>query len=272
MTTFEINVTNDSFKFNAAHFVAFSGFRERLHGHNYRLSVRLLGSRKIGHDGYVVDFGDVKRVVKQVCKDLNEHFICPMLSDVISIEFEKNDMNGKNLNLKCEDGASFSFPKEDVAMLPIVHSTAEELAIYLWGRILGELDAQFLRQRGVHTMEVTCAEAIGQEALFRMEIPDDKDGNSITGCSDVRSYVNKRETVPSPCLDQGSESNQITPDCNVISNNKRNLECKMECCNCSKDFSKKMQALVDALNTGNLRHEKEISLTDVSNVFKSMES
>jgi hypothetical protein len=37
--------------------------------------------------------------------------------------------------MACEDGARFLLPKGDCAMLPIVHSTAEELAQYLWHRI-----------------------------------------------------------------------------------------------------------------------------------------
>ena len=32
-------------QFNAAHFVAFEGYRERLHGHNYHVSVRLIGAQ-----------------------------------------------------------------------------------------------------------------------------------------------------------------------------------------------------------------------------------
>ena len=50
---YEIYVSRESFKFNAAHFIAYRGFRERLHGHNYRVSVRLRGP--VGPDGYVVD-------------------------------------------------------------------------------------------------------------------------------------------------------------------------------------------------------------------------
>ena len=48
-----------AFKFNAAHFVAFPGFRERLHGHNYAVAVRLRGAVSDA-DGYVLDFGDIK--------------------------------------------------------------------------------------------------------------------------------------------------------------------------------------------------------------------
>jgi 6-pyruvoyl-tetrahydropterin synthase len=30
-------------KFSCAHFIAYDGFRERLHGHNYNLTLRLIG-------------------------------------------------------------------------------------------------------------------------------------------------------------------------------------------------------------------------------------
>ncbi len=58
--------------------------RERLHGHNYRVSVKLKGTRR-SSDGYLLDFGDVKAVVKKICKELNEYFLCPMHSDVLDI-------------------------------------------------------------------------------------------------------------------------------------------------------------------------------------------
>eukprot|EP00555_Chaetoceros_dichaeta_P015580 CAMPEP_0198254532 /NCGR_PEP_ID=MMETSP1447-20131203/4820_1 /TAXON_ID=420782 /ORGANISM="Chaetoceros dichaeta, Strain CCMP1751" /LENGTH=197 /DNA_ID=CAMNT_0043940613 /DNA_START=18 /DNA_END=607 /DNA_ORIENTATION=+ len=143
-TNFEINVAKETFKFNAAHFVAYRGFRERLHGHNYQVAVRLLGSRTISHDGYLLDFGDLKKVVKAVCRELNEFFLCPVLSDVMQISVLKGsseEEGGSKLahdtvKLVCEDGATFLFPLTDCAMLPIVHATTEELAVYLWGKIL----------------------------------------------------------------------------------------------------------------------------------------
>ena len=196
-TTFEVAVSKDSFKFNAAHFVAYQGFRERLHGHNYKLLIRLLGSRTIGQDGYVLDFGELKAVAKRVCKDLNEHFICPMYSDVITMT---EDDNGENVNLVCQDGAKFSFPKGDCAMLPIVHSTVEEIAIYCWGQILIGLNAKYLRKRGILTMEVTCSEATGQEAVFRMDIPDTDDNAEILKVCDVKSYIMTGELFAKPCL------------------------------------------------------------------------
>lgn len=40
---FEVFVAKEDFKFSSSHFVAFDGFRERIHGHNYSCSIRLRG-------------------------------------------------------------------------------------------------------------------------------------------------------------------------------------------------------------------------------------
>ena len=72
MTTraFKVHVSKDYLKFNAAHFIAYHGFREALHGHNYRVSVDVEGD--LGADGYVLDFGVVKDVARRVCKRLDD--------------------------------------------------------------------------------------------------------------------------------------------------------------------------------------------------------
>jgi 6-pyruvoyl-tetrahydropterin synthase len=193
-TSFEIHVSNDTFKFNAAHFVAFRGYRERLHGHNYRVSVRMLGQRQIGADGYVIDFGNVKAVCKTVCKRLNEHFICPIYSDVLKITENTQD---ESVRIECEDGTFFVFPANDCAMLPLVHATTEELSIYLWAELLKGLNADYLLKRGIHTMEITVGEAPGQEATFRLEIPPSTD---VEFSLDVRAFIVKGDVVPMPCV------------------------------------------------------------------------
>jgi dihydroneopterin triphosphate aldolase (PTPS-III) / 6-pyruvoyltetrahydropterin synthase len=126
-TSFEVYVRKDDFKFHAAHFVAYKGYRERLHGHNYKVGVRVLGSQRIASDGYVVDFGNIKKATRKVCKELNERFLCPTLSDAIEITSTvASEYGGKEMvTLKCEDGSVFSFPRDDCAMLPIVHATTE---------------------------------------------------------------------------------------------------------------------------------------------------
>jgi 6-pyruvoyl-tetrahydropterin synthase len=231
-TSFEVFVSKESFKFNAAHFVAFSGFRERLHGHNYQVGVRLLGQRQIGADGYVIDFGNVKAVCKAVCKKLNEHFICPIHSDVLKITENAND---KSVRIECEDGTFFVFPAKDCAMLPLVHATAEELSIYLWAELIKGLNADYLIKRGIHTMEITVAEAPGQEATFRLEIPPSTDTEFSL---DVRAFIVGGDIIPMPCL-----------------TDKPKKECCPDCQTSKKALSDQLVQLAQALNDGGAQQE-----------------
>ncbi len=158
---YEVFVSKDDFKFNAAHFMAYPGFRERLHGHNYRVGVRIEGD--VGPDGYVIDFGDIKRATRSICKELNERTLVPMNSDVLTIEVADGQVT-----MVTEDGARFSIPESDCALLPIVHSSAEDLAAYVSGRLRDALDV--LDSRGVRAMEVSVAEAPNQEARITVAL------------------------------------------------------------------------------------------------------
>lgn len=249
--SFDVHVSKEKFKFNAAHFVAFKGYRERLHGHNYRVSVRLHGSRHIQQDGYVIDFGDVKKSVEKVCKELNEHFLCPMLSDVLVIE---EDERKSSVKITCEDGSVFVFPKVDCSMLPIVHATAEEIGVYLWGRILDRLDSQFLIRRGIHTMDVTVAEAPGQDATFRMSIPKGALNKDIF---DVRRYINMNggAMLGCPALDDGEDGLNVLKN---LQNGERNgSHCGEFCSHCVDKLSKKLEVLVAKMNSGELEMTSE---------------
>jgi len=222
-------VAKEDFKFHAAHFVAFEGYRERLHGHNYRAGVRVLGSRKISADGYVVDFGNIKKVTRKICKELNEHFLCPMLSDVLDIRVVEGQVT-----LSCQDGSQFAFPEADCAKLPIVHATAEELAIYLWSRIVHDLNAEWLLERGVHTLEITIAEAPSQEATFRLDIPKDGLGDSFL---DTRSFIMDGKVRPMPCASAPKQDKATSGDCDN------------SCTSCLEKLSAKLQKIADSLNT-----------------------
>lgn len=39
----------------------------------------------VGQDGYVVDFGEIKKISRVICKDLNESFLVPMNSDALKV-------------------------------------------------------------------------------------------------------------------------------------------------------------------------------------------
>eukprot|EP00443_Scrippsiella_acuminata_P048605 CAMPEP_0115270352 /NCGR_PEP_ID=MMETSP0270-20121206/53526_1 /TAXON_ID=71861 /ORGANISM="Scrippsiella trochoidea, Strain CCMP3099" /LENGTH=448 /DNA_ID=CAMNT_0002686651 /DNA_START=189 /DNA_END=1535 /DNA_ORIENTATION=- len=167
----EVAVALDDMKFSAAHFVAFKGFREPVHGHNYSVGVRA-GGGALQADGYVADFGDLKKVARKACKKLNHCTLLPMRSDVLQIQ-RSNQSNGSNgqLEVRCEDGSLMSFPEQDCVLLPVVHTTAEEIAEHLWWDILVTQNlSALLLSRGIQWMEVTVSERPGQGANYRAAV------------------------------------------------------------------------------------------------------
>jgi 6-pyruvoyltetrahydropterin/6-carboxytetrahydropterin synthase len=164
---FEISLNKSYFKFNCSHFIAYRGYRERLHGHNYHISVKLTGTDELSRDGYLLDFGRVKNIVRAICEDMDEYFLVPIKSDVLKINVDE-----KQLLLECEDGAVFSFPKSDCKLLPLVHTSAEELARYLWCRVVRDFGIEPLRFAGIQRIELSLCETEGQAATFRCDLPD----------------------------------------------------------------------------------------------------
>lgn len=157
--SFRIHVTKDYLKFSAAHFIAYPGFRERLHGHNYRVSIALDG--QLGPQGYVVDFGVVKRVARRLCDRLDERLLVPERSDCLGVRVE-----GDTVHLRYEQD-EFRFPLGDVVLLPIVHTSVEELSQYLTGELRRELDAEGVGP--LDAIEVAVEESFGQRAIYRRE-------------------------------------------------------------------------------------------------------
>lgn len=157
--SFRVYVTKDYLKFSAAHFIAYPGFRERLHGHNYRVSVAVHGP--LGRQGYVVDFGVVKRIARRLCERLDERVLIPVHSDCLAVHED-----GPAVIVRYEHD-EFRFPRGDVLLLPIVHSSAEELAAYLTAELRRELAAEGVT--AFTAVEVGVEESFGQAAFFRRD-------------------------------------------------------------------------------------------------------
>lgn len=186
-------IRGDEFKFCCAHFVSYGGHRERLHGHNYTVEVEATG--EMSHaDGYVIDFGILKKSIREVCKSLNEKVLIPTKSQTMKISVVERRSSGPtvtgivacgiNETVDCCGGASegtvyndnqqveiecqssfFSFPRDDCAMIDISFSTAEELSRHFAERLQETLASEFT-SRGIQSITVRVFERPTQAASF----------------------------------------------------------------------------------------------------------
>ena len=158
MSVFSVSIGKEQLRFTAAHFIAFRGFREPLHGHTYRVAVTVSGP--VGADGYVVDFLVLRRIAEEECDKLHFATLLPERSDCLTIRTD-----GESVEVDCEDGARFRFPRADVRLLPIVHSSSEEIAQYLIARLRARLTEA--GDNTIETIEVGIEDVPGQLAVCR---------------------------------------------------------------------------------------------------------
>ena len=76
MESWAIDLHKEYFKFSCAHFLIFpDGTKERLHGHNYHVQVKISG--RLSDRGLVMDFNHAKPIVRELCDYLDEHWLVP---------------------------------------------------------------------------------------------------------------------------------------------------------------------------------------------------
>ncbi len=160
---FSIHVAKENLKFSAAHFIAYPGFREPLHGHNYQVGIRVQGG--LSSTGYVLDFGLIKKLTKEIVDRLDERTLIPLNSDCLAID----RLTGDRVKIRYEQD-EFVLPAKDLCMLPIAHSSAEELARFIWGELHDALKARDALA-DIVSIEVSVAEGPGQTASYSRTIP-----------------------------------------------------------------------------------------------------
>ena len=155
-----IRLDKENMKFSAGHFTIFGpGERERLHGHNFKVAVVL--HARVGDNGLCFDYGIYKREVVALCRELNEYFLLPGRSPLLSIETDGDAV------VAVFGDERIPFLRGDVLVLPVANITLEELAGYLLGRLLG--DGAAIAAHGIEAMEVSVASGPGQDATRRWQ-------------------------------------------------------------------------------------------------------
>jgi 6-pyruvoyltetrahydropterin/6-carboxytetrahydropterin synthase len=154
-----IFVGQDQHKFSVAHMTVFpDGSKERLHGHNFNVTVAL--DLVEASFASFLDIGIVKKALDGLCREWNERLLLAERSP--QVEWIRRDDVEVELRL-C--GKRYVVPAEDAVILPIDNVVVENLSV-LVARRLVERMGDALRRDVVAGIEVEVREAAGQGGAY----------------------------------------------------------------------------------------------------------
>jgi 6-pyruvoyltetrahydropterin/6-carboxytetrahydropterin synthase len=160
--TYRVDVTKQQFVFSAAHFITFAGdICERIHGHNYGVRASVEGP--LDENRYVVDFIALRDAVLEETQALDHHVILPR--DHAEIKVAADD---KETTARFRD-RRWVFPNEDCIILPVVQTTAEEIARVIAERVIERTHEKF--GSSLTAIEVAVDENCGQWGICRLPWP-----------------------------------------------------------------------------------------------------
>src|SRR5262245_46883597 len=159
MERWSIEVEKEYLKFSAAHFLIFpDGSAERLHGHNYRVYVAL--EARLSRFGLVLDFQHIKPLVRELVDELDDHWILPGEHEELRAERRADGL----VEVRYRE-RYYAAPAEDVLLLPINNTSAENLATLLGRRLLERLRARY-PEVIVRALTLGVEEAPGQRGVY----------------------------------------------------------------------------------------------------------
>ena len=159
MERWSIEVDKEYLKFSAAHFLIFpDGSAERLHGHNYRVFVEV--EARLSRYGLVMDFHHIKPVVRELCDELDEHWIVPGEHEELTHEI----LADGRIEVRYRERV-YAAPREDVVVLPINNTSAENLSAFLGRELRTRLEERF-KDVEVVTLRVAVEETPGQRGVY----------------------------------------------------------------------------------------------------------
>ncbi|MBM81248.1 MAG: 6-pyruvoyl tetrahydrobiopterin synthase [Planctomycetaceae bacterium] len=157
--TYRVRVTKDHLVFSAAHFITFNGnICERLHGHNWRVAVEVAGP--LDENRYVFDFIALSDNLQTIVNELDHRVLLPTEHATISVV-----ASDKEVRASFED-RRWVFPLEDCVLLPVINTTAEEIAHWIGLR----LKEQIPDTGSLSEIQIAVEENFGQWAICRLPL------------------------------------------------------------------------------------------------------
>jgi 6-pyruvoyltetrahydropterin/6-carboxytetrahydropterin synthase len=154
----EIDGGHSGIRFSACHFIPRHEKCSRLHGHSYILRLRLDGD--IGEEGMVMDFVVLKRELREFINELDHKTLLPGRSKDVKLTVTDTSVEA----VSC--GKRYVFPKEDVVILDIPSTTAEEMSKMMAERIAKKVEFP----GNVRSVSIGLDEERGQTAWYTVEL------------------------------------------------------------------------------------------------------
>ncbi len=159
--TYAVRVTKDQLVFSAAHFVTYNGnICERLHGHNFRVAVEVVGP--LDENRYVFDFIALRDAVHAIVLQLDHRMLLPLHHSQIRVTETESEVEARF------ESRRWVFPREDCILLPIENTTVEQIACW----IVGQLEHTLLSQKPhqLTQLQVEVEENFGQWGIYSKQL------------------------------------------------------------------------------------------------------
>jgi len=144
-------IDKESHKFSAAHYTIFSASeRERLHGHNYSVSARIVAP--MGDNGFSADYNVYKTRLATLCDSIDEYMLLAGESP-----YQQIAEAGSCYRVSYAE-EEMLFLQSDTLVLPISNVTVEELSYFLLQQLLLDSAGEDLRE-----IELCVASGPGQK-------------------------------------------------------------------------------------------------------------
>lgn len=158
---FRVRVTKDHLVFSAAHFITFNGnICERLHGHNWRTAVEVVGP--LDENRYVFDFIALRDSLQKIVNELDHHVLLPTTHPQIHVQADEREVTVTFADRR------WVFPREDCVLLPVENTTAEEIALWIATRLRDVLIAA--SKTPIEMIQVEVEENFGQWAICELPV------------------------------------------------------------------------------------------------------
>lgn len=156
MIRLELNGWDARIGFSSSHIIPGHKKCGRLHGHNYAISARIEGMETA--DGLVLDFITLKKELRRIADELDHRTLIARGGNLFQVCGEEVEVTVGEKR--------YVFPREDVVLLDIGHSTTEDLAKYVLDRLVEEYHIP----ENIKVMEIGVDESPGQGAWVRREL------------------------------------------------------------------------------------------------------